>query len=66
MIGLLRDDKHDGLDQDAKPSVFLPYPTAMRPADRNDLRSLRLMSIILRGSGDWDSRRRPAHGPCRC
>jgi putative ABC transport system permease protein len=52
VIGLLRDEKHDGLDQDAKPGVFLPYPTAIRAANGDDLRSLRLMSIILRGSKD--------------
>jgi putative ABC transport system permease protein len=52
VIGLLHDEKHDGLDQDAKPTVFLPYPTAVFTADRNDFRSLRLMSIVLRGSMD--------------
>ena len=52
VIGLLRDEKHDGLDQDVKPTAFLPYSAAILTADRNDLRSLLLMSIILRGSMD--------------
>jgi putative ABC transport system permease protein len=52
VIGWLRDERHDGLDQDVKPSIFLPYSTALFTADRNDFRSLRLMSIILRGSMD--------------
>jgi putative ABC transport system permease protein len=52
VIGLLRDEKHDGLDQVARPSVFLPYSTAMLTADRSDFRSLRLMSIILRCNMD--------------
>jgi putative ABC transport system permease protein len=32
--------------------VFLPYPIAILTADINDFRSLRLMTIILRGSMD--------------
>jgi predicted permease len=52
VIGLLRDEKHDGLDQDVNPSVFLPYPAAIFAAGKDDLRSLRLMSIVLRGSMD--------------
>jgi predicted permease len=52
VTGWLRDEKHDGLDQDAKPAVFLPYAAALYMADRNDLRSLRLMTITLRGSAD--------------
>ena len=35
-----------------KPTAFLPYSAAILTADRNDLRSLLLMSIILRGSMD--------------
>jgi len=52
VIGLLRDERHDGLDQDVKPSVFLPYPTALFKGDRDDFRSLRLMTIVLRGATD--------------
>ncbi len=52
VIGLLRDEKHDGLDQDVTPSVFLPYPAAIFAAGKDDLRSLRLMSIVVRGSMD--------------
>jgi predicted permease len=52
VIGLLRDARQDGLDQDVKASVFLPHPTTLFKADRNDYRSLRLMTIVLRGSGD--------------
>jgi len=52
VIGWFRDERHDGLDQDVKPIVFLPYSTAVLTADINDLRSLRLMSIILRGPKD--------------
>jgi len=52
VIGLLRDEKHNGLDQDVNPSVFLPYATAISAAGKDDLRSLRLMSIVVRGSMD--------------
>jgi putative ABC transport system permease protein len=52
VIGLLRDEKHDGLDRDSGPSVFLPYSAAIRAADRSDLRSLHLISVVLRGSHD--------------
>jgi putative ABC transport system permease protein len=34
VIGLLRDEKHDGLDQDVNPSVFLPYPAAIFAAGK--------------------------------
>jgi putative ABC transport system permease protein len=52
VIGLLRDEKHDGPDKEATPSVFLPYPTAIFSADSGDARSLQDMTIILRGSID--------------
>jgi predicted permease len=52
VIGWLRDEKHDGLDQGVRPGVYLPYAKAIFTGDRNDLRSLRLMSIVLRGSID--------------
>lgn len=42
VVGLVRDEKHYGLDQEMKPSVFLP----LRGAARNS------MGIILRGSID--------------
>jgi len=52
VIGLLRDEKHDGLDRDAPPTVFLPYATASRHADSGDLRSLHLMTVVLRSATD--------------
>lgn len=61
VIGLLRDERHDGLDQDVTPSVFLPYPTALFKSVRDDFRSLRLMTFIVRGSTDPNS----AVGPAR-
>jgi len=52
VVGLLRDEKHNGLDQRTAPSVFLPYAKALLGADSNDARSLHEMSVILRGSLD--------------
>ena len=52
VIGLSRDEKHDGLDQEVKPSVFQPYSTTILTVDPNDARALRYMSIVLRGSID--------------
>jgi predicted permease len=52
VIGFLRDEKHYGLDQEMKPSVFHPYARTMSTVDDNDARSLRVMSVILRGSSD--------------
>jgi predicted permease len=52
VIGFLRDEKHYGLDQEMKPSVFHPYATTISTVDSNDARALRYMSIILRGSVD--------------
>jgi putative ABC transport system permease protein len=52
VIGLLRDEKHYGIDQEMKPGVFHPYATTMRRVDSNDARALRDMSIILRSSID--------------
>jgi putative ABC transport system permease protein len=60
VIGLLRDERHDGLDRDVTPSVFLPYSTALLKAVKDDLRSLRLVTFILRGSTDPNSLVRPA------
>jgi predicted permease len=48
VIGLLRDEKHEGLDQDAKPGVFLPYRAAEFTVDSGDARSLREMTVVLR------------------
>src|SRR5262249_23582957 len=52
VVGWLRDEKHDGLDQPAAPTVYLPYPLALTKADPNDLRSLRLMTVVLRGPSE--------------
>ena len=52
VVGVLRDEKHYGLDHDTLPSVYLPYPTAMLTALRGDERAFQEMSIILRTSGD--------------
>ena len=60
VIGLLRDERHDGLDQNVTPSAFLPYPTALFKSVKDDLRSLHLMTFILRGSTDPDSLAGPA------
>jgi len=61
VIGLLRDERHDGLDQEVTPSVFLPYPTALFKSVKDDLRSLRLMTFVLRGSRDPTLLVGPAH-----
>jgi putative ABC transport system permease protein len=52
VAGLLRDERHDGLDQGVTPSVFLPYATALFKSAKDDLRSLRLMTFVLRGSAE--------------
>jgi hypothetical protein len=52
VVGLLRDERHDGLDQAATPSVSIPYSTALFQSVKDDLRSLRLMTFVLRGSAD--------------
>jgi ABC-type antimicrobial peptide transport system permease subunit len=57
---LLRDERHDGLDQNVTPSVFLPYPTALLKSVKDDLRSLHLMTFILRVSTDPNSVAAPA------
>ncbi len=48
VIGVLRDERHDGLDRDVRPSVFLPYARTIATVDRPDARALREMTIILR------------------
>lgn len=52
VVGVLRDEKHYGLDHRTLPSVYLPYPTAMSTELRGDERAFQEMSIILRTSGD--------------
>jgi len=52
VIGVLRDEKHYGLDQDALPSVFLPYPTAIATSLRGDERAFEQMAVVLRTSAD--------------
>lgn len=51
VIGLVRDEHHDGLDQKAAPSVFLPLGRVVLAADSNDGRALEQMSFVVRGSG---------------
>src|SRR5579864_2047782 len=46
VIGLVRDEKHYGLEKESKPSVFLPYREAMATALRGDERALQEMSIV--------------------
>jgi putative ABC transport system permease protein len=60
VIGVVRDEKHYGLDQDARPSVFLPYSTALRTALSGDERAFQEMSVILLAAGDPNSLARPA------
>ena len=50
VIGLLRDERHDGLDQKATPSVFLPLARVLLAADSNDGRALRQISFVVRTS----------------
>jgi putative ABC transport system permease protein len=52
VIGLLRDEKHYGIDQEMKPSVFHPYATTIARVDRNDARALQPMNIVMRGFTD--------------
>lgn len=52
VIGVLRDEKHDGLDQPVSATAFLPYSMALYKSDPNDLRSLRLITVVLRGPAD--------------
>lgn len=52
VIGVVRDEKHYGLEQETKPSVFLPYREAMATALRGDERALQEMSILLRSAID--------------
>jgi len=50
VVGLLRDEKHDGLDQKATPAVFLPFAKVVAAADKNDARALNEISVTVRSS----------------
>src|SRR5262249_22610796 len=52
VVGFLRDEKHYGLDQEMKPSVFHPYAPMARTLGSNDARSVRAMGIVIRSSID--------------
>ena len=52
VVGVLRDEKHYGLDHDTLPSVYLLYTTAVSTALRGDERAFQEMSIILRASSN--------------
>lgn len=52
VVGLVRDEKHYGLEQESKASVFLPYEAAMATALHGDERALQEMSIVLHCSSD--------------
>jgi hypothetical protein len=52
VIGMLRDEKHYGLDQKMKASVFHPFAPTTMTVGSDDARSLQAMSIILRASMD--------------
>jgi len=45
VVGVVRDEKHFGLDQQARPAVYFPYGEAPRPE----------MSIVLRGAAEPES-----------
>lgn len=60
VVGLLRDEKHYGLDQDMKPGVFLPYAVVEFLSDKNDARAFQTMSIVLRTYGDPETIVSPA------
>ena len=50
VVGLLRDEKHYGLDQDMKPAVFHPYAPTITTAGANDARALHSMTVVMRTS----------------
>ena len=52
VIGVLRDEKHYGIDQEMKPGVFQPYAPTVSRVGPNDARALTAMCIVLRGSID--------------
>lgn len=60
VIGVLRDERHDGLDQPLSPAVFLPYAKTYAAADENDARSFRDVNVVLRSSSDPASLAAPA------
>src|SRR5205823_14594698 len=65
VIGLLRDEKHYGLDREMKASVFHPLAPTMLTVNPNDGRSLREISIVLRGSIDLGALTGPAREVAR-
>lgn len=52
VVGLLRDEKHYGLDQNMKPGVFLPYAVVAFISGKNDARAFQTMSIVVRTYSD--------------
>jgi hypothetical protein len=50
-VGLLRDERHDGLDQKPSPSVFLPLARVILAADSNDGRALQQISVVVSCAG---------------
>jgi len=52
VVGVLRNEKHYGLDHDTLPSVYLPYSLAMFTALPGDERAFQEMSIVLRTSSE--------------
>ena len=52
VVGYLRDEKHYGLDQEMKPSVFHPYAPMARTLGSNDARAVRAMGVVIRSSVD--------------
>src|SRR5205823_4354759 len=65
VIGLVRDEKHYGLDREMKASVFHPLAPTMLTVNPNDGRSLREMSIVLRGAIDLGALTGPAREVAR-
>ena len=55
VIGLVRDERHDGLDQKPTPTVFLPLANVVLAADSNDARALEQMTFAIRASGNPES-----------
>jgi putative ABC transport system permease protein len=61
VVGLVRDERHDGLDQRTTPCVFFPLSKVLFVADPNDGRALRQITIALRSAGAPDTFIQPAH-----
>jgi hypothetical protein len=60
VVGLVRDERHDGLDQKASPCVFFPLSKVLFAADPNDARALRQITIALRSTGTPETFVEPA------